>query len=240
MVRFTRQALPWHADRPAVALYDAFASDGRLPDALRADAAAASSAVVCDRSGTRGEHRLPALWRRRLPRCRRADGALPGHARANRRVGAGDPRDRQRLLPRRWGEPGRTRRRLRSRTDRGDNPWRVEQRGRRPIRSGGTGLHERPRLFNRPPSRFAHGVRRGRRHVAGPKTPSVARSELDNRPRGWFDRDDQVDATDDYPARASARALGTDVHRRRHRSRKQTCAETRSSINASPRTRGVP
>ncbi len=45
MVRFTHQPLPWRADRPAVALYDTLASDGRLPDALRADAAAASSAV---------------------------------------------------------------------------------------------------------------------------------------------------------------------------------------------------
>jgi hypothetical protein len=45
MVRFTRQGLPWHADRPAVALYDALASDGRLPDALRTDAASASAAV---------------------------------------------------------------------------------------------------------------------------------------------------------------------------------------------------
>ena len=29
MTRFTREALPWHADRPAIALYDTLASDGR-------------------------------------------------------------------------------------------------------------------------------------------------------------------------------------------------------------------
>ncbi len=45
MVRFTHQGLPWRADRPAVALYDALAADDRLPDALRTDAAVASSAV---------------------------------------------------------------------------------------------------------------------------------------------------------------------------------------------------
>ena len=45
MVRFTHQGLPWRADRPAVALYDALAADDRLPDALRTDAAAASTAV---------------------------------------------------------------------------------------------------------------------------------------------------------------------------------------------------
>jgi hypothetical protein len=45
MTRFTRQALPWHADRPAIALYDVLASDGRLPASLRAAAATASDAV---------------------------------------------------------------------------------------------------------------------------------------------------------------------------------------------------
>jgi hypothetical protein len=45
MTRFTREAMPWHADRPAIALYDTLASDGRLPDRLRAAAAAAASAV---------------------------------------------------------------------------------------------------------------------------------------------------------------------------------------------------
>jgi len=46
MVRFTREAMPWRADRPAVALYDILASDGRLPGALRSAAANASSAVA--------------------------------------------------------------------------------------------------------------------------------------------------------------------------------------------------
>ncbi len=38
MVRFTGKQLPWHADRPALALYDAFARDARLPDDVRAAA----------------------------------------------------------------------------------------------------------------------------------------------------------------------------------------------------------
>jgi hypothetical protein len=45
MVRFTRQPYPWHADRPAEALYDTFARDTRLPDDLRAAAASAKDAV---------------------------------------------------------------------------------------------------------------------------------------------------------------------------------------------------
>jgi hypothetical protein len=45
MTRFTREALPWHADRPAIALYDTLASDGRLPDALRSAASTAAGAV---------------------------------------------------------------------------------------------------------------------------------------------------------------------------------------------------
>jgi hypothetical protein len=47
MVRFPESdGLPWHADRPAIELYDTFASDGRLPDAVRTAAAGASSAVA--------------------------------------------------------------------------------------------------------------------------------------------------------------------------------------------------
>jgi hypothetical protein len=47
MVRFPQSdGLPWHADRPAIELYDTFASDGRLPDAVRSAAAGASSAVA--------------------------------------------------------------------------------------------------------------------------------------------------------------------------------------------------
>jgi hypothetical protein len=45
MVRFDDGALPWHADRPAIALYDTFASDTRLSDDVRAAAATASKAV---------------------------------------------------------------------------------------------------------------------------------------------------------------------------------------------------
>jgi hypothetical protein len=37
--------MPWHADRPAIAFYDAVASDGRLGDGLRSDARAAAGAV---------------------------------------------------------------------------------------------------------------------------------------------------------------------------------------------------
>lgn len=47
MVRFPEATpdMPWHADRPAIAVYDRIASDGRLSDAVRSDAAKASAAV---------------------------------------------------------------------------------------------------------------------------------------------------------------------------------------------------
>jgi hypothetical protein len=45
MVRFDDGKLPWHADRPAIALYDTFAQDSRLSNDVRAAAANASKAV---------------------------------------------------------------------------------------------------------------------------------------------------------------------------------------------------
>ncbi|MDQ6933390.1 MAG: hypothetical protein M3160_09495 [Candidatus Eremiobacteraeota bacterium] len=46
MTRFPDSAgLPWHADRPAIALYETFASDGRLDGALRRLAGNAANAV---------------------------------------------------------------------------------------------------------------------------------------------------------------------------------------------------
>jgi hypothetical protein len=47
MVRFSDATpdMPWHSDRPAIALYDTLASDGRLDPVLRAAAKDASSAV---------------------------------------------------------------------------------------------------------------------------------------------------------------------------------------------------
>jgi hypothetical protein len=46
MVRFPGgSAMPWHADRPAIAFYDTLASDGRLDARLRSDAKAAADAV---------------------------------------------------------------------------------------------------------------------------------------------------------------------------------------------------
>jgi hypothetical protein len=47
MVRFSAATpdMPWHADRPAIAMYDAIANDGRLAQSLREDARAAASAV---------------------------------------------------------------------------------------------------------------------------------------------------------------------------------------------------
>jgi hypothetical protein len=47
MVRFpgATKDMPWHADRPAIAFYDAVASDGRLDARLRGEASAASDAV---------------------------------------------------------------------------------------------------------------------------------------------------------------------------------------------------
>jgi hypothetical protein len=45
MVRFDHGNLPWHADRPAMELYDTFAADTRLPNDVRSAAAAASKAV---------------------------------------------------------------------------------------------------------------------------------------------------------------------------------------------------
>jgi hypothetical protein len=45
MVRFDDGKLPWHADRPAIALYDTFAHDTRLSNDIRTAAANASKAV---------------------------------------------------------------------------------------------------------------------------------------------------------------------------------------------------
>jgi hypothetical protein len=45
MVRFDQGKLPWHADRPAIALYDTFAADTRLSNDVRSAAATASKAV---------------------------------------------------------------------------------------------------------------------------------------------------------------------------------------------------
>jgi hypothetical protein len=45
MVRFDQGKLPWHADRPAIALYDTFAQDTRLSNDVRSAAATASKAV---------------------------------------------------------------------------------------------------------------------------------------------------------------------------------------------------
>ncbi len=47
MARFPEATkdMPWRADRPAIAFYDTLASDGRLGEALRSDAAAARDAV---------------------------------------------------------------------------------------------------------------------------------------------------------------------------------------------------
>lgn len=47
MVRFPEATptMPWHADRPAIALYDAFAKDGRLDAGLRAAAHSAAQSV---------------------------------------------------------------------------------------------------------------------------------------------------------------------------------------------------
>ncbi len=46
MVRFPGSSgLPWHADRPAIALYGTIASDARLGDAVRSDARAAGARV---------------------------------------------------------------------------------------------------------------------------------------------------------------------------------------------------
>jgi len=47
MVRFSDATpdMPWHADRPAMAVYDAIASDSRLDTGLRADASIASAAI---------------------------------------------------------------------------------------------------------------------------------------------------------------------------------------------------
>jgi len=47
MVRFPHShGMPWRADRPAIALYDALASDERLPGALRTEAKTAEQAVA--------------------------------------------------------------------------------------------------------------------------------------------------------------------------------------------------
>jgi hypothetical protein len=56
MVRFDHGSLPWHADRPAIALYNAFASDTRLSHDLRQLAADAAK-VVGDLVLAHGESR---------------------------------------------------------------------------------------------------------------------------------------------------------------------------------------
>jgi hypothetical protein len=45
MARFTNHTMPWHADRPAAALYNRFAGDTRLPDGLRSAAREARDAA---------------------------------------------------------------------------------------------------------------------------------------------------------------------------------------------------
>ncbi|MBV8148639.1 MAG: hypothetical protein JO092_06085 [Candidatus Eremiobacteraeota bacterium] len=47
MVRFPQATkdMPWHADRPAISVYDTIASDGRLNGTLRSDAATARDAI---------------------------------------------------------------------------------------------------------------------------------------------------------------------------------------------------
>lgn len=45
MARCERTPLPWRADRPAIAVYDKLASDGRLPQQILQDACKASAAV---------------------------------------------------------------------------------------------------------------------------------------------------------------------------------------------------
>jgi hypothetical protein len=47
MVRFPEATpdMPWHADRPAIAMYQAIAGDGRLSDTLRGEATAAARAI---------------------------------------------------------------------------------------------------------------------------------------------------------------------------------------------------
>ena len=59
MVRFSDATpdMPWHADRPAIAVYDAIASDATLPSQLRAlarSAAGATSALVLAHKESRG------------------------------------------------------------------------------------------------------------------------------------------------------------------------------------------
>ncbi len=45
MARCEKSTLPWRADRPAIALYEKLAADGRLPQKIRDDARAAADAV---------------------------------------------------------------------------------------------------------------------------------------------------------------------------------------------------
>jgi hypothetical protein len=88
MVRFDSGNLPWHADRPAIALYDTFASDSRLSNDVRAAAATASKAVA------------NLVRRRRLSRCRRFDRPLRDIRKATRSVGPKNQRDTHHILQR--------------------------------------------------------------------------------------------------------------------------------------------
>ncbi len=100
MVRFDDGKLPWHADRPAIALYDTFAQDTRLSNDVRTAAATASKAVGDIVLAHSESHGFVRLRRRRLPRCRRTDRALRDQQGPARSVGPEGQRNAHRLLQR--------------------------------------------------------------------------------------------------------------------------------------------
>ena len=89
MVRFPHSAgLPWHADRPAIALYDTLASDGRLSADVR-DAARGARDAVADPFSPTVKATASLLSRARIIRTRRDLRTLSTDAPPDRFVGAG-------------------------------------------------------------------------------------------------------------------------------------------------------
>lgn len=99
MVRFDQGHLPWHADRPAIELYDTLAADERLPANVRRDAAKASAAVG-DTIVAHAEKGAFAPFGAGLSRRRGTDGPLRNDGRRTRSVGACGQRDPHDVLQR--------------------------------------------------------------------------------------------------------------------------------------------
>ena len=101
MVRFPQSAgLPWHADRPALELYGTFASDGRLPEAVRGAARNAASAVAATVLAHRESGGFEPFDGADYSNAAGPTVHFPVSAQTSRPVGAANQRDGQRVLRR--------------------------------------------------------------------------------------------------------------------------------------------